>query len=173
MNTIHNLRGLYIRELQQLLSVETHALEAFPLLLGACQDLSLKKSIAAHLEETRIHGTRLRTLLEALDVSLQGLPSRAMHGIIADAVQLIEETDASAVRDAGIVTILQRLKHFEIALYGSLRAFAITLGFSDAGNLLHQSLDDETAFDRRLTSIATHLNSLAQAPLPPTAITRP
>lgn len=164
MTPIHNLRVLYARELQYLLSVETQSLEALPLLADAAQDASLRKALLEHVDETRLQTERLRTLLEAMDTPVSKMASTAMHGIIADAVKRIEDTTPSAVRDAALVAVAQQIEHFEIALYGTARTFAITLGFSDAGALLHQTLTEEGTFDQRLTSLAATLNSLAQAP---------
>jgi ferritin-like metal-binding protein YciE len=86
-----------------------------------------------------------------------------MEGLIKEGEGIVEGTDAGVVRDAGIISACQKIEHYEIATYGTLRQFAETLGLPEVASLLEETLDEEKAADERLTEVAVNTVNLEAA----------
>lgn len=157
---IDNLRKLYLDQIQHLHSSESQIIEALPKMIEAAENLELKRALQTHLQETREHLSRIEQILQE---SLQKEPkkNKAMSAIIAEGEDIIGDASNAPVRDAAIITAAQRVEHYEIAAYGSVRDFAQTMGETQQAGLLQQTLDEEKHADEVLTSISNAANTRA------------
>lgn len=107
-----------------------------------------------HLEETRNHVSRLERVFNSLGTTSAGKECEAMKGLIKEGEEVINMKGDSTVKDAALIAAAQRVEHYEIAGYGTARTFADKLGFSDAADILQDTLDEEGSADKKLTSLA-------------------
>lgn len=114
----------------------------------------LAKAFTDHLEETKGQIERLETIFKTLDASPKGKKCKAMEGLIEEGAELMEEDAEPAVMDAGLIAAAQRVEHYEMAGYGCVRTFARLLGEEEAAGLLQETLDEEGAADKKLTTLA-------------------
>jgi ferritin-like metal-binding protein YciE len=160
--TFENLRELFLNELRDLYSPETQLIKALPKMAKGATSPELKQAFASHLEETRTHATRLEQIFQDLGEKPSGEKCAAMKGLISEGNGYVKAGGNDDVRDAGLIGAAQRVEHYEIAAYGSTRALAARLGEDRAVNLLQQTLDEEAAADKKLTTIAeSHINLAA------------
>ena len=148
-----SLQDLYVAELKDALSAEQQILNALPKMEKASSHQQLQKAFKTHRELTEEHVRRLETIIESLDESPKGKKCKGIAGIIDEGEELMKETQGDT-RDAALITAAQRVEHYEIALYGTLRTFANQLGRQDDAKLLQQTLDEEGKADQELTRIA-------------------
>ncbi|GAC1469463.1 MAG: ferritin-like domain-containing protein [Isosphaeraceae bacterium] len=148
---------LYIEELRDLYSAERQIIKALPKMAKAATAPELKSAFTEHLAETKGQVERLQAIFEKLGKKATGKTCRAMEGIVIEGEELIEEKPESSVLDAGLISAAQRVEHYEIAGYGSVRTYAQTLGESEAAKLLQLTLDEEGATDKKLTALAERL----------------
>jgi ferritin-like metal-binding protein YciE len=160
---LETLRDLFIHELKDLYSAEKQLVKALPKVAKAATHPDLKQGVLTHLEETKEHVNRLETILESLGSSPRGPRCKAMEGLVEEGSSLIEDEPDSEVLDAGLICGSQKIEHYEIAGYGTARAFAELLGEEEAMNLLQQTLDEEKATDVKLTELALSAINLAAA----------
>lgn len=158
---LQTLRDLFIHELKDLYSAETQLVEALPKVAAAATHPDLKAGIETHLEETKEHVNRLEQILESLGEDTDGPACKAMEGLIAEGEALLEEDADPEVLDAGIIGGSQKIEHYEIAGYGTARAYAELLEETEAVELLTQTLEEEEATDEKLTELATSSINLA------------
>jgi ferritin-like metal-binding protein YciE len=111
-------------------------------------------ALESHLEETEGHVERCEQVFEILGKTAQAKKCEAMEGLIAEAEEIMSESDEGVMRDAGIISAAQKVEHYEIATYGTLRTFARTLGLNDAADLLEETLNEEKNADETLTTVA-------------------
>ncbi len=129
----------------------------------AAQDPDLKAAFQTHEQETQAQYERLSEVFDALGKRPTGKTCDAIEGIIAEAQEIMEEFKGSPALDAGLLAAAQAVEHYEIARYGTLKAWAAQLGLADAERLLDQTLQEETATDEILTGLAeTVINAAAQ-----------
>jgi ferritin-like metal-binding protein YciE len=115
----------------------------------------LADAIGTHLEQTRGQVTRLEQVFESVGQTAKAKKCPAMEGLIEEGQEVIEDTEEdSAVRDAGLIICCQKIEHYEIATYGSLRTLANKMGHDEAAQLLQQTLDEEKETDVLLTQLA-------------------
>jgi ferritin-like metal-binding protein YciE len=145
-----DLRDILIKELGDILDAEQQLLKALPKMAEAATAGELKSACEDHLEETEEHIARLKEVFENLDVPVKAKPCKAMQGLIAEADQGIKEGDG----DAALIALAQKIEHYEIATYGTLRSWASVLEEDEVAELLSENLDQEKEFDERLTEIA-------------------
>jgi ferritin-like metal-binding protein YciE len=159
---LDSLENLFIHELKDLLSAEKQLVKALPKMAKGADCKKLKAAFEDHLEQTKVHVTRLEEILE-----VEGKPARAEHckameGLVAEGADLLEEEGTETVKDAALIGAAQRVEHYEIAAYGTTRTLAELLGKKDAVKLLQQTLDEEKETDKKLTQIA--MSGLAPEP---------
>jgi len=160
---LNTLRDLYIEEMKDLYSAERQILKALPKMVKAATSPELKAAFNLHIEETKGQVERLTTIFEQLGKKPTGKTCKAMEGLVAEAEELIGEEPAPEVLDAGLISAAQRVEHYEMAGYGSVRTYAKTLGETEAAELLQQTLDEEGATDKKLTALAeTLINAQAE-----------
>src|SRR4029077_6986363 len=132
-------------------------LKALPKMAKGAASTELKQAFENHLEETEGHVERLEDIFEDLDESPKGKTCRAMKGLVEEGSEILEEEGEESVLDAGIIAAAQKVEHYEIASYGSVRTFAELLGQKEAVKLLQQTLDEEGAADEKLTELAEEI----------------
>ncbi|MES2466404.1 MAG: ferritin-like domain-containing protein [Verrucomicrobiota bacterium] len=155
------LKDLYIHELKDLYSAEKQLLKALPNMAKAATAPDLRAGFEAHLEETKVHVTRLEEVLAALGSGTRGPKCKGMEGLIEEGSSMIEEEADPEVRDAGLIAAAQKVEHYEIAGYGCVRTYAELLGDTEAAKILQTTLDEEGATDKKLTHLAETVFNLA------------
>lgn len=158
-----SLKELLIDELKDLYHAEKQLVKALPKMAKAAQDEELKAGLTAHLEETKEHVVRLERVFKLLDEPAKTKVCPAMKGLIEEGSEALEEKDASAVRDAQIIGSAQRIEHYEMAAYGTVRSLAETLGEDEVAEILQLTLDEEGEADKKLTAAAATVNEAALA----------
>jgi len=151
---LESLRDLFIAELRDLYSAENQLTKALPKMAEAATSPELKAAFEDHLEETRYHVTRLEEIFEGLNEKPTGETCEAMEGLIEEGENYVTAKGDHYVIDAGLIAAAQRVEHYEIAGYGTARTLASHLGEDKAAELLQETLDEEGAADKKLTSIA-------------------
>ena len=149
-----NLRELYIEELKDLYSAEKQLVKALPKMVKNATSPELQKAFADHLAQTEGHVERLEQIFEAMEESPRGKKCKGMEGLIEEAKELLEEDATEDVLDAGLISKAQHVEHYEMAGYGTVRTYALTLGENEAAELLQQTLNEEEAADKLLTKLA-------------------
>lgn len=154
----NRLRHLYIEELKDLYSAESQLLKALPKMAKAATSEELRAGFQDHLEQTKGHVSRLEEIFQALGESPKGKKCKGMEGLIKEGAEMIDEDPAPEELDAGLISAAQRVEHYEIAGYGSVKTYAKLLGEGDAVSLLEQTLEEEKETDQKLTELAEDIN---------------
>lgn len=152
------LKDLYIHELKDLYSAETQLVKALPKLAKAASSEDLKAAFEAHLLETKEHVSRLQQVLSQTGASTRGPKCKGMEGLLEEGQSMIEEEADPEVRDAGLIAAAQKVEHYEIAGYGTVRTYAELLGETESAQILQTTLDEESATDEKLTGLAEIIN---------------
>jgi ferritin-like metal-binding protein YciE len=159
MAQVDSLKLLFVDTIKDLYSAETQITKALPKMAKAATSPDLKRGFEEHLEQTRMQTERLKQISDQLGFKVTGKKCAGMEGIIQEGDEVLKESYPDQVRDAGLIEAAQKVEHYEIAGYGSARTFARFLGYDDAVRLLQQTLDEESATDKKLTQIAeSHIN---------------
>jgi ferritin-like metal-binding protein YciE len=151
---LDNLNALLTEQLQDIYYAEKQLVKALPKMAKAANTEELVTAFTDHLEQTKEHVTRLERAFEALGVTAKAKKCPAIEGLIEEAAEMIEEEGEPPVLDAGLIASAQRVEHYEIAAYGSARAFAEALGNDQVVAILDETLGEEHAADELLGSIA-------------------
>ena len=151
---LDTLEKLYISELRDLYSAENQLLKALPKMAKGASSPELKDAFEKHLEQTKGHIERLEQLFEQLDESPKGKTCHAMKGLIEEGSEILEEDGEESVLDAGIIVAAQKVEHYEIASYGSVRTFANLMGKDEEARLLQSTLDEESETNEILNGLA-------------------
>jgi ferritin-like metal-binding protein YciE len=151
---IDSLEKLFIEELKDLYSAEQQLMKALPKMAKACSNEKLSESFKEHAEQTKKQAERLEKIFEDLNVRGKGRKCVAMEGLIEEGQELMKESRDPEVLDCGLIGSAQKVEHYEIAGYGTVRTHANRLGLSKAAQLLQQTLDEEAATDKKLTMLA-------------------
>jgi ferritin-like metal-binding protein YciE len=152
---LNSLKDLFVEQLRDLYSAETQLVEALPKLAAAASHDELRQAFEHHLDETRGHVDRLREIFEQLGTTPGSGTCEAMKGLIEEGEEVVKAQGDAAVKDAALIAAAQRVEHYEIAGYGTVRTFADDLDLGDARDLLDQTLDEESTADKLLTKLAT------------------
>jgi ferritin-like metal-binding protein YciE len=148
------LQKLFEDELKDIYWAEKALAKALPKLVKYATSEELKEALENHAEETQMHVQKVEQVFEILGKKAQTKKCEAMEGLVKEAEEIIDSTDEGAMRDAGIISAAQKVEHYEIASYGTLRTFANTLGHDDVVTLLEEILEQEKNADEKLTEIA-------------------
>ncbi|MDR3709049.1 MAG: ferritin-like domain-containing protein [Capsulimonadaceae bacterium] len=152
---MNDLRELFVMELKDLYSAEQQILRSLPLLTRAAFDPALKATFEEHIQQTEAHVRRLEQILDDLGEKPIGKFCKGMQGLVEEENEVLNETDATpGVRDAALISAVQRVEHYEIAGYGCARTFAERLGENEAAEMLQQTLNEAGETDKKLTQIA-------------------
>ncbi|KAF2518060.1 YciE/YciF ferroxidase family protein [Flavobacterium foetidum] len=157
------LNELFEESLKDIYWAEKALTKALPLMVKNASSVELKDALDNHLTETEGQIERLEQVFKLIGQKATAKKCDAMEGLIEEAKGILEETEAGVVRDAGIIAASQKIEHYEIATYGTLRQFAETLGMPEAATLLEQTLDEEKGADKKLTDVAVNAVNLEAA----------
>jgi ferritin-like metal-binding protein YciE len=151
---LDSMQKLYIEELRDLYNAENQLVKALPKMAKGASHPELKQAFADHLEQTKEHLERLEEIFKGLGEKPAGETCKAMKGLIEEGSEILEADGDESVIDAALIGAAQRLEHYEIAAYGTVRTFARMLGEEEAAELLQETLDEEGEADRLLTELA-------------------
>ena len=151
---IESLNTLLEEELKDIYSAEKQLLKALPKMAKNATSGELRSALEEHLEVTRNQVQRLEQVFESLGKPAKAKTCKAMQGLIEEANDVLEEDADDAVLDAGIIAAAQKVEHYEIASYGTVRTWARLCGQEEAAELLQETLDEEGEADQKLTGLA-------------------
>jgi ferritin-like metal-binding protein YciE len=130
-------------------------------MIEAATEPQLKNALQTHLQETRGHVARLEQILNQAQGSVESKKCKGIAALISEGEDVIKDATDESVRDAGIISAAQRVEHYEMAAYGTVRTFAEILGNESQADLLDQTLEEEKHADAVLTGIADTANTKA------------
>lgn len=152
--SLESLKDLYIEQLQDLYSAENQILKALPDMEQRAQHPELKSAFQEHRRVTEEQVRRLEQIFDDLGQSPRGHHCKGMEGLIKEGQEMLKEKGDDDVIDAGLIAAAQRVEHYEIAGYGTVRTYAQQLGHNHHVDLLQRTLDEEGETDKKLTRIA-------------------
>lgn len=152
------LMKLFEDELMDIYWAEKALTKAIPKMVQKATSMELKDALESHLEETHEQVVRVEMVFEILGKKAVAIKCEAMEGLIKEGAEIMEDCEEGAMRDAGIITAGQKIEHYEISSYGTLRQFAETLGLTEAVSLLEATLNEEKAADGKLSEVAQSIN---------------
>jgi len=154
----------FIDELKDIYWAEKHLVKALPKMQKAATSPELAAAFEKHTQETQTHIDTLEQVFSLLDEKASAKKCDAMEGLLEEANGIIEDTDSGTmVRDAGLILAAQKVEHYEIATYGTLKVFAENMGHTDVAELLGQTLENEKATDVALTECSVNFVNQAAA----------
>lgn len=151
---MNSLDELLEDELKDIFNAENQLTKALPKLAKKASSAKLQKAFTDHLKQTEGHIERLQQIGELLQITLTGKKCHAMAGLVEEGKEVLEEDGKGAVIDAALIGAAQRVEHYEMAAYGTIRGMAQQLGHTKVVKLLQATLDEEGAADKLLTEIA-------------------
>ena len=151
---IESLQDLFQLELCYAYDCEQKLVKkGLPTMIENATSPELRSALEQHLQETRTHVTRLERVFSTIGAQAKAKDNDILDEISSSAKDLVEDIELAPLRDAAIIVGGNKVEHYEMALYGSLAAFAQQLGFNDAATVLHQTLEEEKAADAKLTQL--------------------
>jgi ferritin-like metal-binding protein YciE len=151
---MESLEDLFVHEIKDLYNAEQQILKALPKMIREASSGELQQALQQHLDQTKGHVERLDQVFHEVGESACGVKCKGMEGIIEEGAEILKEPADDSVKDAGIIAAAQRVEHYEMAAYGTVRTYARTLGHDEAVSLLEETLREEKEADKRLTEIA-------------------
>ena len=151
---LNTLQDLFIDELRDLYSAENQLLKALPKMARGASSAELRQAFEEHLEQTKGHVERLEQIFDGLDESPKGKTCHAMKGLVEEGSEILDQDGEDSVLDAGIIAAAQKVEHYEIASYGTVRTFAELLDQTQASKLLQETLDEEGEANKKLNALA-------------------
>jgi len=151
---LDTLKTLYVDELRDLYNAENQLLKALPKMAKGATSEELQEAFEKHLEQTKTHVQRLEEVFEEVGEKPKSKTCKAMKGLIEEGSEILKEDGEESVIDAGIIVAAQKVEHYEIASYGSLRTFAQLLGKDRSAELLQTTLEEESEANELLTKLA-------------------
>jgi ferritin-like metal-binding protein YciE len=148
------LHDAFLDELRDAYDAEKQLTKALPKLAKAAASPDLRAAFETHLEETRGHVDRLEQVFQSLEEKVRGKHCDGIAGIIEEGKSIMEEDFDDATMDACLIAAGQRAEHYEMAAYGTLVAWAQSMGHTEAADLLQEILDEEKAADKKLSALA-------------------
>ncbi len=162
----NSLKELYAEELRDIYDAENQLVKALPEIAKAATSEELRSGFEDHLEQTKEHVRRLEQVLNEMGEKAKGKKCKGMQGLVSEGKEIIDEDFEDDVRDAALISAAQRVEHYEIAAYGTVRTYAEILGEQNAVSLLEKTLEEEKETDQKLTKLAEGINVEAVAAEP-------
>jgi ferritin-like metal-binding protein YciE len=156
-----SLRQLYVDELKDLYSAETQMVKALPKMAKASSNAELRRAFEEHLRQTSEQVSRLEKIFDMLEEKPTGKKCLGMEGLVKEGAETMKEDYADAAMDAAIIGAAQRVEHYEIAGYGTVKAFAELLGEDEHVSLIEEILGEEKQADQKLSQLAEQINRQA------------
>jgi ferritin-like metal-binding protein YciE len=165
----NSLKELYIEELRDIYDAENQLVKALPEMAEAATSDELRTGFEEHLEQTKEHVRRLEQIFNTLGEKPKGKKCKGMQGLVAEGSEVIEEEEfEDEAKDAALISAAQRVEHYEIAAYGTVRTYAEILGQTADVGLLEKTLQEEKETDEKLTELAENINVEAAEEQPQT-----
>ncbi len=149
-----DLKALFLHQLKDTYFAENAILKALPQMAEAAESEELRGAFAVHLKETEGQVRRLEQIFEMVGAKPEGIPCKAIQGIIEEGQEILQEFEDGEALDAGLIAAAQAVEHYEIARYGTLLAWAKQLGLSEAEGLIEETLVEEENTDELLSELA-------------------
>jgi ferritin-like metal-binding protein YciE len=147
-------QDLLLNELRDIYDAEKQLVRALPKMAKASSSEQLRQAFQEHLEETKHQVERLEQAFDQLGTAARGKRCEAMKGLIAEASEIMEEIKVPQVLDAALIAGAQKVEHYEIAAYGSVRTLAEACGHQEVARLMDETLEEEKQADQKLNQIA-------------------
>lgn len=160
---LENLQHLFVKELRDLYDAENQITDALPKLIDAAQHSELKNALQHHLNVTQQQIARLDRIFQMLNEKATGETCKGMKGLIKEGDEIVSQGGDPSTIDAGIISAAQRVEHYEMAGYGTVRTYAELLGQNEMARLLDQTMKEEQEADKTLSEIARTVNVEARA----------
>jgi ferritin-like metal-binding protein YciE len=160
---LQDLQDLFVEQLRDLYNAENQLLKALPKMAKAATNEELSAAFEEHTEQTREHVSRLEQIFQTLEEKPSGKVCKAMKGLIEEGKEAMEEDAEPEVMGASLIAAAQRVEHYEIAGYGTVRAYAELLGDNRSAKILQKTLDEEGQTDKKLTQLAEGVINLEAA----------
>lgn len=161
--TFNTLQELFMHELKDIYDAENRICDALPKMVDAANSTDLKNAFRQHLNESQTHITRLERVFRSLGEEPARETCDGIKGVLSEGSDAISAKGDPAVHDAALIAAAQRVEHYEMSVYGTLRSFAEQLGHNEAATTFQQTLDEEEATDKKLTGLAeSRINVVAR-----------
>jgi ferritin-like metal-binding protein YciE len=148
------LKELFIKEIRDLYDAEKQIVKTLPKIAKAAEAEELTEALNTHLEETRNHVSRLEQVFEIMGETAKGKPCKGMKGLLEEGGEVLQEEDKGALRDLALIAGCQKVEHYEVSAYGTVRTLAERLDMQDVVQLLQETENEEAAADEKLTEVA-------------------
>ena len=163
MANLDSLEALMQDELKDIYDAEKQLTKALPKLAKKASNEELRNGFEEHLQQTEQHMERLEQVFEQMGMPARGKTCKGMKNLIAEGEEMLREAEDDATRDALMIAAAQKVEHYEIAAYGTLRTWANLLGKDDVASILEETLEEEKETDQKLTEIAESFVNQAAA----------
>jgi ferritin-like metal-binding protein YciE len=157
--SVDSMEKLLISELKDLYSAENQITKALPKMAKAATSAELRNAFEHHLKETEEQIKRLEQVFEIIGESVKGKTCEGLKGILAEGEQMMHEAPEGPLRDEAMIAGAQRVEHYEMAAYGTVRTYAERLGKQQIVQLMERTLEEEKAADRKLTEVSNKVHS--------------
>jgi ferritin-like metal-binding protein YciE len=154
MPNVESLEELLVEELKDIYDAEKQLTKALPKLAKKASSPELKEAFEEHLRQTEQHVERLEQVFEQMEMPARGKKCEGMKHLISEGEDMIGDAEDDATRDAVMIASAQKVEHYEIACYGTVRTWAALLGKNEVAGLFEETLDEEKEADEKLTQIA-------------------
>ena len=151
---IQTLEDLFVNELEEAYDFEQQIAAALPGMAESAHDPGLRKRFRRQLEQTRLQVQQLEEIFDGLGVEPSRRTCKGMQGLLSEGHEMATAGGGNAAVDAALIGAAQRVEHYEMAAYGTLRSFARTLGHDEEATVLQEILEQEAQMDRHLTRLA-------------------
>jgi ferritin-like metal-binding protein YciE len=163
-NKSKNFQSLYSLQVRYLLSMENQIVKGLQSMIEQATDTQLKQAFQSHLQQTEIHVTRVKDIVARMnDGDVDDKKDPITAALVGSVVNIVKESEAGAVRDAGLIATAQKIEHYQITSYGRARDWAKILSQNEDAALLQKTLDEEKHADELLSRISERVNSSAVA----------
>jgi len=152
--SLDSLEKLFIEELRDIYHAEKQLTRALPRMAKAAESAELQEAFTLHTKETEGQIKRLERVFKEVGQAVRAKRCKGMEGLVEEGKEKMEEEGEPQVLDAALIASAQKIEHYEIAAYGCLRTYAELLGYTEAAQLLQQTLEEEEATDKKLNTLA-------------------
>jgi ferritin-like metal-binding protein YciE len=151
---MEKLKDLFLDEIKDLYNAEKQITKALPQMAKKASSDELRQAFEEHLKETENQIQRLEKVFKELDMAPKGKKCEGIAGIISEGKEMMKEIDEPSLLDAALISAAQKVEHYEIASYGTVRTYAEMLNMENVANLLQETLDEESQANEKLTKLA-------------------
>ncbi len=158
-DTMTGLHSLYLQVLREIYNGENQIVQALPVMMASATNHQLQQGFKLHLEQSKVHVQRLENIFQSLGENPNGMTCKGINSLIGEGQMLIKMRAPGALLDIGLIAIAQHIEHYEIATYGTLWTWAVSMGHEDHSRLLEETLEEEKLTDGKLSQMGKGLVS--------------